>query len=238
MKSYADSFLELIYPEKNTCFICEDYDQSIEDKYICTHCENLLKKIEPPTCKKCSKPIDYNSSKEYCQECCDEERHFVKSKSPYAYDGLIKKAIFSYKYYNKPFFYKLFGNLLVRYMIDTDYKCFDYIAAVPLHSSKMRKRGYNQSELIARYISKKLSIPYIDALKRTKKTTKQSGQSKIERRKNLKYAFVIKKNVEKIINSTVLLVDDIYTTGSTVEECSKVLMKYGTSKVYVITIAR
>lgn len=238
MKSYAESFLELIYPEKNTCFICEDYDHSIEDKYICTHCENLLKKIEPPTCKKCSKPIDYSSSREYCQECCDEDRHFVKSKSPYAYDGLLKKAIFSYKYYNKPYFYKLFGNLLVKYMIDSDYKDFDFIAAVPLHYSKMRKRGYNQSELIARHISKKFSIPYVDALKRIKKTAKQSEQSKVERRKNLKHAFVMKKNAEKIINSTVLLVDDIYTTGSTVEECSKVLMNFGASKVYVITVAR
>lgn len=238
MKSYADSFLELIYPEKNTCFICEDYDESINDKYICSHCEKLLRKIEPPLCKKCSKPINYNSLTQICQECSYEERHFEMSKSPYAYEGLIKKGIYSYKYYNKPYFYKLFGNLLVSYMNSTNYKDFDCVVAVPLHSSKMRKRGYNQSELLAKHISEKLSIPYVDALKRTKKTIKQSEQSKLERRKNLKDAFEIKKSTDKIINRSVLLVDDIYTTGSTVNECSKVLINYGASKVYVITIAR
>lgn len=238
MKSYADSFLELIYPEKNTCFICEDYDESINDKYICSHCRKLLKKLEPPLCKKCSKPINYSSTTEFCPECCEEEKYFEISKSPYAYEGLIKKAIYSYKYYNKPYFYKLFGNLLVDYMISTDYKDFDCIVAVPLHSSKMRKRGYNQSELIGKYISNKLSIPYVDALKRTKKTAKQSEQNKLQRKKNLKDAFEIKNSKDKIINNTVLLVDDIYTTGSTVDECSKVLINNGASKVYVITIAR
>lgn len=238
MISYADSFLELIYPEKNTCFICESYDESIADKYICSYCEKKIKKIIPPVCSKCSKPIDYNSSTGLCQECCDVERHFEMSKSPYAYDGLVKKAIYSYKYYNKPYFYKLFGNSLIDYMKNYSYTNFDYIVSVPLHPSKMRKRGYNQSELLAKYISANLSIPYIDALKRTKKTLKQSEQNKEERRKNLKDAFAVKRNSQEVINSTILLVDDIYTTGSTVAECSKALKNYGASKVYVITIAR
>lgn len=238
MSSYADSFLELIYPEKNTCFICETYDETIADKYICSDCERHIKKIEPPVCSKCSKPIAHTSSANLCQECCDTERHFEMSKSPYAYEGLIKKAIYSYKYYNKTYFYKLFGTLLVNFMRNTDYTDFDCIVSVPLHSSKMRKRGYNQSELVAKYISSSLSIPYVDALKRTKKTLKQSEQSKEERRKNLKDAFAVKNSAVKIINSTVLLVDDIYTTGSTVDECSKALVNYGAEKVYVITIAR
>lgn len=238
MKSYVDSFLELIYPEKNTCFICEAYDDSIGEKYICRDCEKRIKKLISPLCSKCSKPIDYSSSVIFCQECMDTEKYFEVSKSPYAYEGLIKRAIYSYKYYNKPYFYKLFGNLLVQYMKEINYTYFDFIVSVPLHSSKMRTRGYNQSELIAKFISKNLSIPYVDALKRTKKTLKQSEQSKEERRKNLKDAFEIKKSPKKIIHSSVLLVDDIYTTGSTVSECSKVLLNYGVSKVYVITIAR
>ncbi len=238
MKSYMDSFLELIYPEKNTCFICEAYDEEIADKYICPECERLIKKVEPPFCSKCSKPIAHNSSTNLCRECCDAERHFEMSKSPYKYEGLIKNAIYSYKYYNKTYFYKLFGNLLVNFMVNTGYTNFDCIVSVPLHPSKMRKRGYNQSELLARYISSKLSIPYIDALKRTKRTLKQSEQSKEDRRKNLKDAFAVKHSSEKVINSSLLLVDDIYTTGTTVDECSKALVSYGASKVYVITIAR
>lgn len=238
MRSYVDSFLELIYPEKNTCLICESYDESITNSYICSHCEKKIKKIIPPICYKCSKPIDYNFATELCQECCYVKRHFEMSRSPYVYEGLIKKAIYSYKYYNKPYFYKLFGNSLANYMINTNYTNFDYIVSVPLHTTKIRKRGYNQSELLAKHISSNLSIPYIDALKRTKKTLKQSEQNKEERRKNLKDAFSVKRNSQKIINNTILLVDDIYTTGSTVEECSKALINYGATKVYVITIAR
>jgi len=240
MKTYVESFLELLYPEKNTCFFCDAHDESIGEKYICSNCEKRIKKIVPPCCSKCSKPIDFNSSTGLCPDCSASENHFEMSKSPFAYEGIIKKGIYSFKYYNKPYFYKFFGNCILQYMEDANYVNFDYILSVPLHVTKMRKRGYNQSELLAKHISKKLSIQYVDALKRTKKTLKQSEQTKEERRKNLKNAFAIKspENVKCIKNSSVLLVDDVYTTGSTADECSVALLNYGVSKVFVITIAR
>lgn len=238
IKSYVTSFLELIYPEKNTCFICETCNEKIADVYICPDCEKKLKKIQPPVCSKCSKPINYRSSIDLCSECCDTKRYFTMSKSPYAYEGIIQKAIHRYKYHNKPYFYKFFGSLIINFMEEINYTNFDLIVSVPLHPSKMRKRGYNQSELIAKYLASKLSIPYADVLKRTKKTSPQSGQSKSQRRRNIKDAFEIKSPAEKVINSSILLVDDIYTTGSTVDECSKVLVNYGAANVYVITIAR
>ncbi len=240
MKEYVESFLELLYPEKNTCFICNTYDESINDSYICSNCERKLKKVNPPVCVKCSKPISYDSRNLLCPDCSVYERSFEMSKSPFLYEGIIKDSIYSYKYYNKTYFYKLFGSFLLNFMNSNDYTNFDYIASVPLHKSKMRTRGYNQSELIAKYLSDKLSIPYADALKRTKKTTKQSQQSKEDRRKNIKGAFIINsphKN-EQIKNSNLLLVDDVYTTGSTADECSKTLLNFGVSKVFVITIAR
>ena len=240
MKIFIELCLELLYPEKNTCFFCDACDESIGEKYICPDCEALIKKIVPPSCSKCSKPIDFNTSTNLCPDCSSYENHFELSKSPFAYEGLIKKGIYNFKYYNKPYFYKFFGNCLFNYMKSINYADFDYILSVPLHASKMRKRGYNQSELLAKYLSVKLSIPYVDALKRTKKTLKQSEQTKEERRKNLKNAFVVKKrtNTECIKNSSVLLVDDVYTTGSTADECSIALLEYGVGKVYVITIAR
>lgn len=240
MKTYVESFLELLYPEKNTCFFCDAYDESIGEKYICPNCEARIKKIVPPSCSKCSKPIDFNASTNICPDCSSYERHFEMSKSPFAYEGIIKKGIYNFKYYNKPYFYKFFGNCLLSYMKSINYMNFDYVLSVPLHASKMRIRGYNQSELLAKYLSGKLSIPYVDALKRTKKTLKQSEQTKEERRKNLRNAFAVKKraNTEYIKNSSVLLVDDVYTTGSTADECSIALLEYGVGKVYVITIAR
>lgn len=238
MKKYVDSFLELIYPEKNTCFICDKYDEEIGERYICFNCERKIKKIVPPVCTKCSKPINYDKTSELCKECSGDERYFEASKSLYAYEGVIKNAIYNYKYYNKPYFYKFFGNLIIDYINEENYSDYDYILSVPLHRSKLLHRGYNQSELLAKYIANDLSVPYIDALKRTKRTEKQSEHSKEERRKNLKDAFLVKISSDKIINRSVLLVDDIYTTGSTVNECARALIYYGVNKVYVITIAR
>lgn len=240
MKEYIGSFLELLYPEKNTCFICSLYDKSINDKYICSACEKKLKKIEPPLCIKCSRPITIDSISKLCSDCYTYGRSFEISKSPYSYEGIIKTAIINFKYHNKPYYYKLFASLLIKYMMENNYTNFDYITSVPLHKSKLRSRGYNQAELIGKYISQGLSIPFLDSLKRTKKTTEQSQHSKALRRKNLRNVFAIKnpgKN-ENIKNSNVLLVDDVYTTGSTADECSKVLLNFGVSKVYVITIAR
>lgn len=238
MKEYADSFLELIYPEKNTCFICDKYDENIGDAYICDQCEQKMRKITAPVCAKCSKPITYDKPSAVCRECASEEKYFQASKSLFEYEGAAKKAIYDYKYYNKPYFYKMFGGMMVNYMKKENYLDFNYIIPVPLHPSKLRQRGYNQAELLAVFISQALNIPYIDGLKRIKKTKKQSQQSKAERQKNLRGAFGVKMPPLKIIDKSVLLVDDIYTTGSTVNECSKVLLDCGADKVFAITIAR
>lgn len=240
MNPYTESFLELIYPEKNICCICDTYDETIGENYICINCEQSIKKIVPPFCVKCGKPINYSLSANMCPDCMIIEKCFELARAPFSYEGLIKKSIYNFKYYNKPYFYRFFGNSLLKYMNTINYTNFDFILSVPLHSKKMKSRGYNQSELIGKYISDKLNIPFIEALKRVKNTNKQSSQSKEERNKNLKNAFEIKKSkkVNIIKNSSVLLVDDVYTTGSTANECSKVLLNYGVDKVYVITIAR
>lgn len=239
MKAYVESLLELLYPEKNTCFFCETHDEAIGDRYICKDCEKTIKKIIPPTCMKCSKPIDMDAPGNLCSDCRKHEHSFEMSRSPFAYEGTVKKGIYYFKYYNKPYFYRFFGRCLVDCMKNTGYCGFELVVPVPLHRSKLRKRGYNQSELLAGYISKNMLIPYADVLKRIKKTPKQSQMTKEERRKNLKNAFDVKKSKAEILKGkSILLVDDVYTTGSTADECSKTLIKNGASKVYVITIAR
>lgn len=240
MNPYIESLLELIYPEKNICCICDYYDESIGENYICDKCEQSIKKVVPPFCAKCGKPINYGLSNNLCHDCLTSEKYFETSRSPFLYEGIIKNSIYNFKYYNKPYYFKLFGSLILKYMNKINYSNFNYVLSVPLHSSKMKSRGYNQSELMAKYIAKKLTIPYVNALKRVKKTSKQSLQSKINRSKNLEHSFAINKckKIDVIKNSNVLLVDDIYTTGSTANECSKVLLNYGVNQIYVITIAR
>lgn len=240
MNTFIESFLELIYPEKNICCLCDVYNNDIGDKYICAECENKLKKIILPYCIKCCKPINYSLSTNLCPDCVSYEKLFEESRSIYLYENLIKKAIYNLKYYNKPYYLRFFGNALFQYINDNNYNDFEYILPVPLHPSKLKKRGYNQSELIAKYIAKKLNISFVDGIKRIKSTSKQSSKTKENRRRSLENAFEIKKCKKYFLlkNSNVLLVDDVYTTGSTVNECTKALLNYGVSKVYVITIAR
>lgn len=240
MKEVIKSFLELIYPEKNICQVCNTYDENIGENYICKSCLSKLERINPPFCIKCNKSLDEGADNDLCPECIRKERYFKQLRSPFYYKGIVKKYIHDYKYCNKPYYYKLFGKLLLDYMRSIDYTNFDYIISVPLHKIKLRKRGYNQSMLIAKYLSKRLSIPYLDILKRVTNTTKQSELSKSARQQNIINAFEVKNNksLSLIDDKNILLIDDIYTTGATINECTKLLMKYGAKNIYVLTISR
>lgn len=239
MISLISSFLELIYPEKNICMICNKYDRNIGNNYICKECFNKLELIKPPFCYKCNKSIDIDNKYGICNQCIRNVRYFEQVKSPYYYKGLIKNLIHDYKYLNKPFYYKLFGKLLIDYMIYINYTNFDFIISVPMHRIKQKHRGYNQAELLAKFISKKLSIPYLDVLKRKNNTEKQSSLSKMDRQNNLLNAFDFDYKYNNIIRyKKILIVDDIFTTGTTINECSKILLSNGAYKIFGITISR
>ncbi len=240
MLRYIKSFLELLYPEKNICQICNSYEESINDTYICKSCLSKLEKIEMPVCKICNKSLSHNPDLIICDECVREPRSFEMSKSLFYYKRIAKKLIHDYKYCGKTYYYKLFAYLLVQYMKEINYKDFDYIISVPLHKIKLRKRGYNQSKLLAGKIGKYFNIPYIDALKRINNTKKQSNLSRYSRQKNLQNAFALTSNKmsELIAGADILIIDDIFTTGATVNECSKILKLHGANKVFVLTLAR
>ena len=240
MINVIESFLELLYPEKNICQICNVYDNNINDKYICDSCLKKLETIQGTTCKICNKGISHNPDLVICEECARDTKSFEMSKSPFYYKGTIKKLIHDYKYCNQTYYYKLFGYLLVQHMKDKDYTNFDYIMSVPLHKIKLRKRGYNQSKLLAKYIEKHFDISYIDVLKRVHNTEKQSNLSKHARQRNLQNAFAIKNNrvIKLIEGKNILIIDDIFTTGTTINECSKILKFHGANKVYSLTLAR
>jgi competence protein ComFC len=240
MLKYIKSFLELIYPEKNICQICDSYDESIGDTYICKGCFSKIERIGEPVCRICNKSLSYNPDLIVCNECAREPRNFEMSRSLFAYKGIIKKIIHDYKYCNKTYYYKLFSHLLIQYMSESRFINFDYITAVPLHKIKQRKRGFNQSELLARQIGKYFKITYIDSLKRNNNTEKQSNLSRYARQKNLQNVFdIASKKIPPLLNGAdILIIDDIFTTGTTVNECSKILKSYGANRVFVLTLVR
>lgn len=237
IKSYFESFLEILYPEINTCLVCGEYDDEIGTNYICYSCNKNLSRLKDPLCNICSKPIDQNSSINICLECKKNKRYFETVKSLLHYDNQVQKIIHKYKYYDKAYYCKLFGSMLYNYIKENNYCEFDLITSIPLHKSKIKSRGYNQSELIAKYIAKKINILYSKCLKRINKTKVQNELSKHERRKNVKNAFIA-IDTHIIKNKTVLIIDDIYTTGATINECSRVLIEEGAKNIYGLTIAR
>lgn len=224
--------LDLVFPEKNTCLICGYWDESIGEDYICKECLYNLKIIKGHNCKICSKPLI--TSGEICIECIETPKFFRKVYSPYKYEGLIRDIIKDYKYNNKPYYYKMLGELLYKHIKEIDID-FDIISYVPLHKNKRRKRGYNQSELMAKYLEKKLNISCERLIERLLDTKAQNQLKREDRVKNLKNTFLAEKNLG---NKNILIVDDVYTTGTTLNECSKSLLKVGVKNIYGLTLAR
>ncbi len=207
--------INLIYP--NVCGICDK---------ICK--ENL--------CKKCEINLN-NIAKIKVDEY--HNKNFKSHLYIFKYEGIIKSKLISFKFHNKIYIYKAFVNFIIKNKKVCKFlNNYDIIIPVPIHYNRKITRGYNQSALLAKDISKKLDITYTDKVLFKKINNKpQSTKNKIERYHNVIGAYYT-KNEHKVINKKVLLLDDIYTTGSTVNECAKILKMAGAKNVDVITIAK
>lgn len=206
--------LDLIYPP--VCGICN----KINKKSLCKKCENQIKKYQINTIKKAE-------NKNY-----DYQIKILK------YQDNIRKMIIDYKFNEKSYLYKTFAKIILNdKKIYSFLKKYDIIIYVPMHIKNRLQRGYNQTELIAKEIAKILKIDIQkNNLIKVKNTAKQSTLTKKEREKNVKNAFII-KNSEAVKNKKIILFDDIFTTGSTVEECSKMLKKANAKEIAVLTLA-
>ena len=155
------------------------------------------------------------------------------------YNGEIRNAILNYKFHEKPYIYRTFVNFIENNKkICNEIKKYDIIMPVPISNNRIKYRGYNQSAILARKIASKLKIKYINNnLIKIKDNKPQSSLNYEERIKNVKDVYKL-KNIIKVKNKNILIVDDIFTTGSTVNECSKVLLKSGANKIGIFTIAK
>lgn len=156
--------------------------------------------------------------------------------SPFEYTKNIRQAILDFKFHNCRSYAPLFAVLMEEYLNSYNvWDRFDYIIPVPLHKKRMKERGYNQAELIARHISEYLAIPMCtDILERTRATKRQSSMQKFDRALNVQDAFACNKN---ITDKSILLFDDICTTGSTLQSCASALTSAGAQYVCALTLA-
>lgn len=202
----------------------------------------VLDFLFPPVCCICGKIY-----KSYlCEECKKEiEKYKIKTNIRserfhlLVYEDLIREKMIAYKFYDNPYLYHFFYEILINDKSACEFlKSYDIIIPVPIHNKRKWKRGYNQSSLIAKKISKKLDIMYEEkCLKKIINTAPQSKMNKEARIRNAKDVYIV-KNKQKIINKNVLIFDDIYTTGATANECKKILKQNGANKVGIITIAK
>ena len=203
--------------------------------------EAILNLIFPPKCGICHKIGEGY----ICQKCLYElEKNIYINTNKnifylFNYRDIIRNKIIDFKFNDKPYLYHMFCEIFVKNKFGCDFvKNYDIIMPVPMHKIKKMKRGYNQSELFAKGISKMLEIPIgIDSLIKCKNTLMQSSLGKNDRTKNVKNAYKVER-LEKIKNKNVLLVDDIYTTGATIKECKKVLQQANVKNVGVLIIAK
>lgn len=231
------NFFDILYPQKPYCISCNK--RLKPNEYIlCNECNGKIDVIKPPVCLKCGRELGFSyQSQTTCENCSKSHLHFVEARAYGHYNGALKKLIYEFKYKRRREVSKVLSKKMVKTINRLDWPKFDWLVPTPLHTKRQRERGFNQSELLAKEMSKGLKIPLFNGLVRVKYTEHQTLLDKSSREKNLEGAFdVIKK--QDINGKRLLLVDDVYTTGATAEQCAKSLIKAGCRDVFVITCAR
>ncbi len=207
-----------------------------EGRMICPSCIRKFSPVTSPVCKKCGKEI-YDETAEFCDDCRKCRHVFDHGMALYNYSETARYSIAQIKYNNKREYIDFFAYAIaLRYGEAIRRLSVDGLVPVPIHSSRRRKRGFNQAEILAYGLSERLSLPvFPDMIVRDRKTAPQKDLTAEERAENLKDAFrpgVMTPGVRRV-----LVVDDIYTTGATMDACALALRRSGIENVYFVVIA-
>lgn len=224
--------IDLLFPRR--CPVCDGIVMP-RGRLICPGCLKKLSFVKNPVCKKCGKEV-ISDTVEFCFDCVRHRRTFEYGRALINYEEHAAKSMAKIKYKNKREYLDFYGEAIcVRYEKIIRRMGAEVLVPVPVHPGRKRERGFNQAELLAERIGKRLNIPLCpDMLVRNKRTLPQKGLDPSGRLKNLEEAFGAGKILPGV--ESVILVDDIYTTGSTVEACTRVLRKMGIKRVYFLTI--
>jgi ComF family protein len=234
LSAIKEAILDILYPQNIACILCRQRARDIDDKGLCRTCASSLPLITPPVCHKCGRPLGEDG---ICIDCAYVRYHFEQAVSVLHYTPEIKQLIHRFKYGGISYLSRTLGWWMAEAFNQRCGWDVDVIVPVPLHPRRQRQRGFNQSALLAREMGRYIGVAVNErVLIRKKYTPAQAGLSKFQRMQNLQDAFEVRKP-EAVRGKSVLLVDDVFTTGSTVDECSRVLLQAGAQRVYVLTLA-
>lgn len=232
LKSLSETFWDLLYPAH--CPVCDELLSGRKEK-ICPSCRTHMRTVGEHYCIKCGKPL--NDARTVCCSGCTAAQHgFTRGRSVFCYED-IRESVYRFKYEGRQEYASFYADETVR-VLGADIASWhaEALIPIPLHKEKLKKRGYNQAALFAEALSERLGIPVLEkALVRERSTVPQKGLNREERQKNLKKAFKLVQNDVKL--KTIILIDDIFTTGSTADAAAEAVRQAGVTDIYVVTLA-
>jgi len=231
-QGYLAAIKNIFFP--SLCLSCE---KRINQGRLCLMCQEKIVFLHPPLCRYCSKPLSSNTTG-LCRQCYGKIYPYCNVISITAYQEPIVSLIHLFKYKNYDYLANYLCSLMTKHLSTIGFNpCgYDFITAVPMHKDKLKMRGYNQAEILAKQLSNYFKIPLgNDIICDINIRPSQTKLTPTKRLENVKGAFVVKKGVK---NKKIIIVDDVFTTGATVLNCAQALRNSGAEAPTVITLAK
>ncbi len=223
---WRGQLLDLLFPVR--CVNCRRVGES-----FCPSCRSQIQYVASPVCARCSHPLRFPG--EPCPQARMHSRYLDQMHAVGYHEGALREAIHALKYSRRTELAVPLGGLLQQHIPQTSWK-IDVITAVPLHPDRRRQRGYNQAELLARELAGRVGLPYVEGLRRLRATADQIGLDAAARRENVRDAF--EADASAFRDRHVLMIDDVCTTGATMDACAMALRAQGARSIYGLAIAR
>lgn len=236
IKPILQRAVNAIYPPQ--CLSCREIVS--EEGNMCSQCWEGATFIADPICHKCGIPFELNVAQEtWCGDCMQCSPKYNKARAVFVYDDNSQRLISKFKYSDKTSASPYLARWMLRVGSGMLHDC-DFVAPVPLHRNRLIYRRYNQAALLCKSIEQQTSkTTVVDLLKRVKNTPSQARLTTNQRKINVSGAFSLnEKYSDYVVGKNILLVDDVMTTGATIEACAKILLQAGADKINILTIAR
>ena len=241
-RHFITELTDLLYPNYLTCGLCGD--DLTQTSHFCSSCLSEALISQSITCSTCGRPIDVTDEQHKlyfgkCKQCQENYYYFKKHQAFTLYESGAKRMLLALKYKRETQHLSVIVSGLEHAAESIGPEdLFDMIVPVPIHKRRERIRGFNQAELFTREMAKRMAIPSVAVLERIKTTKKLKNLDKTSRKLALKNAIIVKNDdYNKVANKRILLVDDIFTTGETLNVCAKALYEANASEIYAVTFA-